>query len=242
MPDMLAELRYIADSPSEEYGGFHQRVVDAAKWALGLRDTLQLARQWMKHHDWCAVCRDYMNDSPNPEDHPACTCGAEVAFSAVIAVFPEWPDGQDPNATQRILAWRKDQEQMRSDLRSLRAKLAEVESERDKAWRLDGEHQDKAWRTLAAEQADNARLREALKAFLRWTNEDGLPLRHVVAITEEVFHAEAALAQSPSSNAALREVCGLVAERADMECGFGATDETTRAAIVDAILGPEVAR
>ncbi len=44
-PDVLAELKYIAESPALKYGGFHEQTVATAKRAIEeithLRETLQ---------------------------------------------------------------------------------------------------------------------------------------------------------------------------------------------------------
>lgn len=126
------------------------------------------------------------------------------------------------------------------------ARLAERVAELEQMYAEMKDAADKGSKSvfaLAAEQAENARLREALDR-LRDLAEIGLPMKATLvhAITHDV------LAQSPSSNAALREVCrrvamkGLKSGRVVMDDGTYVPLEDQAAQIVDAILGPEVTR
>lgn len=112
-------------------------------------------------------------------------------------------------------------------------KLAEVERERDDEIKAARSR----WFALAAEQADNARLREALDR-LRDLAEIGLPMKANLVYTI----TNAALAQSPSSNAALRQVCAQMGTEAVTAYIGGASEKAAVDKALEGVLGPEVAR
>ncbi len=134
-----------------------------------------------------------------------------------------------------------------AEARRLREKLAEVERElgnvrevhnRDHlAMHMFKDQRDQFHLALAAEQADNARLREVLDR-LRDLAEIGLPMKANLVYTI----TNAALAQSPPSNAALRQVCAQMGTEAVTAYIGGASEKAAVDKALEGVLGPEVAR
>ncbi len=103
------------------------------------------------------------------------------------------------------------------DAEALSAKLAEVEL------------------TLAAEQADNARLREAALRYIKAWNDANVPGEEGDAALVELGR----LANSPSSDAALREVCAQMGTEAVTAYIVGANEKAAVDRALVSVLGPE---
>ncbi len=124
------------------------------------------------------------------------------------------------------------------------AKLAQAEQERDEArkeslkWMAHvdtADHEGMAhMEAAAASQARERELREAGEA-LRVAVSEGAKYEDWVAACGQFL---AAIAR-PCDYSALREMLAKAVDQADLECGFGATDDNTRKRIVDKMLGED---
>lgn len=91
---------------------------------------------------------------------------------------------------------------------------------------------------LAAEQADNARLREAALRYIKAWNDANVPGEEGDAALVELGR----LANSPSSDAALREVCAQMGTEAVTAYIGGASEKAAVDKALEGVLGPEVTR
>lgn len=88
MDGKMDTLKYIADSPPRECGGFHEYTVDAAKWAIAEID--RLTKAW---HAEMQTSAKFQRERDEARE-AAKFCFARLPFHAAAAIevaYERWP-------------------------------------------------------------------------------------------------------------------------------------------------------